>query len=477
MQRIERHSPAPTAGIVHLGAGAFFRAHLAIYTEDAIALTGGNWGIIGVSLHSPSTRDVLLSQQCSYTSLQLNPGQATARQVDVISNVLYAPENPQAVLDQMAHPDIRIVSLTITEKGYCLEPSSGTLDVDHPSIKHDLANPLPVSAPGFIVRALALRWTAGHPPFTVLSCDNLPANGRTIRQVVLALAGNIDPELAQWIETNGCFPSTMVDRITPATTADDIETVRALTGLHDAAPVVHEPFSQWVIEDCFVDNKRPDWASAGAQLVTDVRPYELMKLRMLNATHSAMAYLGYLAGFKTIADTVADKQFNAFIHALWQHEIIPCLTPPPGMSLQQYANDLMSRYENPGIQHLTWQIAMDGSQKLPQRILGTVTERLDQSAQVPGMILVIAAWMRYVAGMDESGKKIDVRDPFADRFTELSASELKPADWAGGLLAMREIFPGPLADRLSIPVSQTYTTLARRGAKAMIQDVLDHYQS
>lgn len=471
MSPVTRKRPAPKPGIVHLGLGAFSRSHFSIYTEDAVAKSGGDWGVIGVSMRSSRVRDDLIGQHYAYTALQLNPHEATARRVEVISDMLVACENPKAVLIQMADPEIKIVSLTVTEKGYCLSPSTGELDLRHSEITQDLRNPLPCSAPGFLVRALDMRRCAGLAPFTVLSCDNLPENGRVIRRVVLELARRINPDLHVWIEKHVRFPSTMVDRITPATTDADREKVRALTGYHDASPVVHEPFSQWVIEDKFVNDEHPDWSSAGADLVADVRPYENMKLRMLNATHSALAYLGYLAGFETISDTVADKDFEAYTQNLWHTEIIPTLVAPPGVSLTDYADELMHRYMNPSVRHLTWQIAMDGSQKLPQRVFGTLTDRLGKGQQASGLLLVVAAWMRYVSGVDELGQTIEVRDPLADKFAALAAAISDPEEWVTELLGIRAVFSDEFSRQLAEPVSQAYCQLVENGAHAMVRNI------
>lgn len=383
--------PLPGIGIVHLGLGAFFRAHGAIYVEEAMAASGGDWGILGVSLRSPAIRDALSPQGGIYTALELAPDGPRARVVTAVRDVLVAPEDPAAVLDAMAAPGVRIVTLTVTEKGYCHEPATGRLNAVHPEIVHDLAHALPVSAPGFLVRALQRRRAAGLDPFTVLTCDNLPGNGALVRGLVLELAGRIDADLARWIGDNGRFPATMVDRIVPATTEADIARVAELTGSHDAAPVVHEPFRQWVVEDDFVGGVRPDLGSVGVQLVEDVAPFELMKLRMLNGTHSALAYLGYLAGHETISDCLSDPSFRAFVRRLWTSEIIPALTPPPGADLATYADALERRYANRAIRHRTWQIAMDGSQKLPQRILGTLASNIEAGRRSPGLMLAIAA--------------------------------------------------------------------------------------
>ncbi|WP_295169327.1 mannitol dehydrogenase family protein [uncultured Paracoccus sp.] len=459
------HTPsAEPAGIVHLGLGAFFRAHGAIYVEQAMAASGGDWGIVGVSLQSPGTRDRLAPQGWAYTALQLGPEGETAQVVTVLRDVLVAPENPQAVLDAMTAPAVRIVSLTVTEKGYCHEPSTGRLNADHPDIRHDLDNPLPRSAPGFLVRALQARRAAGIPPFTVLCCDNLPENGHVVRGVVLDLARLIDPDLAAWIEAQGAFPSTMVDRIVPATTPADLDRVETLTGRRDEAPVMHEPFRQWVVEDRFC-NGRPDLGAVGVQLVDDVTPFEHMKLRMLNGTHSSLAYLGYLAGHQTIADTMADPVMAQFVDRLWRSEIIPALTPPPGTDLAAYADALAARYANPAIRHRTWQIAMDGSQKLPQRILGTIAEGRAAGRPVPGLTLAVAAWMRYASGRDEAGGTIEVKDPLAPQMAALWRDD--PAATVDGFLALSQVFPAVLRDDAGFRADLTdaLTRLVRDGAR------------
>lgn len=467
--RLYREPSTAPAGIVHLGLGAFFRAHGAIYVAEAMAKSGGDWGIVGVSLQSPGTRDKLKPQGWAYTALELAPEGEKPQLVTVLRDVLVAPESPQAVLDAMAAPAVRIVSLTVTEKGYCHEPSTGRLNRAHPDIAHDLENPLPKSAPGFLVRALAMRRAAGVPPFTVLCCDNLPENGRVVRGVVLELAGLIDPALAGWIEAEGAFPATMVDRIVPATTAADLDRLEAATGYRDEAPVMHEPFRQWVVEDDFVGAARPDLASVGAQLVGDVTPFEHMKLRMLNGTHSSLAYLGYLAGYETIAETVADPEFSAFVRGLWQGEIIPVLTPPPGVDLGAYADALHARYANPAIRHRTWQIAMDGSQKLPQRILGTIAEARAAGRKVPGLTLAVAAWMRYTSGCDEKGQPIEVKDPLAQRLAALWQDE--PAATVAGFLALAEVFPPALRDDpgFAADLTAALSGLIRDGAKASLK--------
>jgi fructuronate reductase len=472
-QSLSRSNDAPphTTGIVHLGLGAFFRAFGCVYIDDAMGKTGGDWGVIGVSLRSTTTRDALSKQDWSYTAVSMAPNGLKPRIINVLNEVLVAPEDPAAVLSAMADPAIKIVTLTVTEKGYCHHPASGDLNIDHPEIEHDLNNPLPVSAPGFLVRALQMRRAAGIEPFTVLTCDNLPENGVLVRGIVHALAQRVDPDLAQWISKNCRFPSTMVDRITPATTDADIKQLAQITGYHDNAPVMHEPFSQWIIEDDFVGGTRPDFAVAGAQMVDDVTAYEHMKLRMLNGTHSALAYTGYLAGYETIADTVGDQVFEKYVRQLW-YEIMPAVAAPSGVDLNKYADALFERYANAAIRHRTWQIAMDGSQKLPQRILGTLRQNINANRPSPGLYLAITAWMRYVEGTDEAGKPIDVRDPLALELRDILAPLKTPAEKVTALLSVRSVFPANLAKDLIEPVTAAAELIENLGAKGAVMKVV-----
>ncbi len=437
----------PENGVVHLGLGAFFRAHVAMYLADVMDASGGNWGVVGVSLRSPSTRDKLAAQDNVYTAAELGPEGAQYRVMGDVTKVLVAPESPADVLAAMAVPAIRIVTLTVTEKGYHHEPASGLLRTDDPDILHDLTNPnAPRTALGFLVRALDLRRKAGHRPFTVLSCDNLPENGRMVRALVQEFAQLIDPALADWIASEVRFPSCMVDRIVPATTQADIDSVEADTGRLDLAPVMHEPFCQWVVEDDFVDGDRPPLETVGVQMVNDVTPFEKMKLRCLNGTHSSLAYLGYLAGHATIHDAVSDPVFAALCAKLWQAEIIPTLTPPQDTDLTAYSATLLDRYRNPSIRHATWQIAMDGSQKLPQRLLGTISDNLDQNRPCAGLMLAVAAWMKYASGQDEAGHPIDVRDPLADRTRGLWDGNASAEARVDAYLDLGDVF-GELANR------------------------------
>ena len=463
----------PTAGIIHLGLGAFYRAHGAIYIAEAMAHSGGDWGIIGVSLMRSDQRDLLKPQGFAYTAVELAPTGEVSQVINVLNDVLVAQENPTEVLKAMASPAIKIVSLTITEKGYCHEPSSGALNRTHADIIHDVDHSLPKSAVGFLVRALQMRRAAGVPPFTVLCCDNLPQNGRLVRSVVLELAGMINPELADWISQNGAFPSTMVDRIVPATSPEDIVTLANKSGYLDCSPVIHEPFRQWVIEDDFVNEERPDFAAAGAQMVDDVMAFEHMKLRCLNGTHSSLAYMGYLAGYESIFDTVSNPDFGRYCQRLWSAEIIPSLNPPEGANLPDYTRALFERYSNPAIRHLTWQIAMDGSQKLPQRILGTIAENLAAERASPGLVLAVAAWMLYVGAVDETGQVIDVQDPLAELLKSLSDSGKDAVAKVDALLSLREIFPESLAINplFQNALYQAFSSLSKHGAQACAKEL------
>jgi fructuronate reductase len=373
----------------------------------------------------------------------------------------------------MADPGTRIVTLTVTEKGYCHDPATGALNEAHPDIVHDLAYlRTPRSAPGFIVEALRRRRLAGVAPFTVLTCDNLPSNGRTVKRVLTRFAELVDPELGRFVANEVSCPSTMVDRIVPATGDQDRERIGAALGVQDAWPVVTEPFTQWVIEDRFPQG-RPAWENAGAEFVADVEPYEHMKLRLLNGSHSTLAYLGYLSGYETVADTMADPAFVRLIEGLMDEEVAPTLHMPPGADLTSYKKALIERFRNPALKHRTWQIAMDGSQKLPQRLLGTVRDRLRDHASIARLSLGVAAWMRYVTGIDEKGAPIDVRDPMAARLRDL-------ADRAGGsaenlasaLFGVREIFGDDLPGdpRFTGAVTANLAHLYEHGAKRTVSE-------
>ena len=458
-----------TAGIVHLGIGAFHRAHMAVYVDDLLAGDPG-WGIVGASLRRPDTKDALDPQNGLYTVAIRDASGTKLRVIGSILEVIDANRERERLIALMASPNIRIVSLTVTEKGYCHDPATGELDENHPDIVADLANPqAPVSAPGIIVEALARRRAAGIAPFTVMSCDNLPDNGRTTQRIIARLAALRDPELGTHVAETVAFPSTMVDRIVPATTDADRTLVRDELGVEDAWPIMTEPFTQWVVEDRFPLG-RPTLETVGAELVEDVEPYELMKLRMLNGSHSSIAYLGYLAGHQHVSDAMGDKAFVELIHGLMSEEVIPTL-PMARAELEAYRDRLLERFANPALKHRTWQIAMDGSQKLPQRLLDTIRDRLAAGQSIDRLALGVAGWMRYVTGVDETGGAIDVRDPLAARFAEIAASSGRDAEaLARALAGIPEIFGTDLPGNPAFmgPVVAALESLFAKGAAATV---------
>jgi len=432
---------AVTTGIVHLGVGAFHRAHQAVYLDDLIARGHTGWGITGASLRAADTSQALDPQDGLYTLAVRSGAGEDLRIIGALRHLLVAPQDPAALIAALSAPGVRIVTLTVTEKGYCHDPATGELDEAHPDVQADLANPsAPRSVPGFLVEALRVRRAAGLPPFTVLCCDNLPANGRTVAKVVARFAHLRDHDLGAFVRGEVAFPSTMVDRIVPATTDADRALVAQRLGVTDAWPVMAEPFSQWVIEDHFPAG-RPPFEEVGAQMVADVAPYEHMKLRLLNGAHSTLAYLGYLAGYETIAETMGNPDFARLVAHLQDDEITPTVPVPPGADLGAYKAALRERFRNPALRHRTWQIAMDGTQKLPQRLLAPARERLAAGASVDLIALGIAGWMRYVTGHDERGTPIDVRDPLAARLRALADSAGAGADrLSTALLGVREVF-------------------------------------
>lgn len=460
-----------TPGIVHLGIGAFHRAHMAHYIDDLLA-DDPSWGIVGASLRRPDTKDALAPQEGLYTLLVRGSKGTSVRIIGAVLDIVDATAELEPLLKLMAHPDIRIVSLTVTEKGYCHDPATGELDERHSDIVHDLANPrAPRSAPGIVVEALRRRLEAGIDPFAVLSCDNLPRNGTTTRRIVTRLAALRDSALGERIAQAVVFPSTMVDRIVPATTEADRAEVEGLTGLADAWPVVTEGFTQFVIENNFPGG-RPDFAAVGAELVADVEPYERMKLRMLNGAHSTLAYLGYLAGYEHVADAIGDPAFRAMIHDMMTEEIIPTL-PMERASLETYRDRLLRRFANPALRHRTWQIAMDGSQKLPQRLLGTIRARLRGGHGIDRLALGVAGWMRYVTGIDEAGGPIEVKDPMAGRLRAIADAAGRDAQaLVSGLLGVSEIFGTDLRDDqgLRALLVEHVGSLLAKGAAATVRE-------
>ncbi|MBA4788793.1 MAG: mannitol dehydrogenase family protein [Rhizobiales bacterium] len=461
--------------MVHLGVGAFHRVHQAVYADDLLAAGHMDWAICGASLRSPDTSEALDPQDGLYTLCVRSGAGDDLRVIGSLTRTLVAPRDPAALLAAMADPAVRIVSLTVTEKGYCHDPASGELDEAHPDIIADLATPeRPRSAPGLLAEALRLRRATGLQPFTVLCCDNLPANGETVARVTRRFAALRDADLGAYVAGEVAFPSTMVDRIAPATTDADRAFVAERLGLEDAWPVMAEPFSQWVVEDHFPAG-RPPFEAVGVEMVRDVAPFEHMKLRLLNGAHSSLAYLGYLAGCETISDTMALPPFARLVERLQAEEMTPTLHVPPGTDIGAYKRALRERFRNPALRHRTWQIAMDGSQKLPQRLLAAARERLAAGADIRFIALGVAGWMRYVTGRDEKGAPIDVRDPLAAR---LRAA----ADGAGGdaarlaaaLLQIREVFGTdlPADPRFVAAVTAPLSALLARGAAATVAEAV-----
>ncbi len=405
-------------GIVHFGVGGFHRAHQAMYVDrlmnDGKAL---DWGICGVGTMPPDQRmrDVLQAQDGLYTLVVKHPdGTLEPRVIGSITDCLYVPDDPEAVLARMTDPATRIVSLTITEGGYHVNQVTGLFDPDNPGIQHDLgAGAVPESAFGLVVEGLARRRAAGVPAYTVMSCDNIPGNGDVARRMLTSYARLKDPELADWILTEVRFPNSMVDRITPVTAAADREALALLFGVEDAWPVVCEPFTQWVLQDEF-GGERPPFEDVGVQLVSDVEPYELMKLRLLNASHQALAYLGYLAGYRYAHEVCVDPLFVKFLLGYMDDEGTPTLQPVPGVDLASYKQQLIERFANPEVRDTLARLCAESSDRIPKWLLPVVREQLAAGRGIEHATLVVAAWARYAEGVDEQGQPIEVVDRLRD---------------------------------------------------------------
>lgn len=464
-----------TPGIVHIGLGAFCRAHLAVYTDDALAAGGKDWGIIGADPLSPAIGDALAPQDCLYTVLVRGRDGDRARVVGSFLEALTIPDEPGRVLERMVDPRTRIVTLTVTEKGYCQDAATGALDETHPAIVADLAGTAaPRSVPGLLTEALKRRRDAGLAPFTVLCCDNLPQNGKTVRRIVTRFAMLRDPELGRFVADHVAFPCTMVDRITPATSAEDRAAVAAALGCDDAWPVVTEPFRQWVIEDRFPLG-RPRWEETGALLVEDVHAYEVMKLRCLNGAHSALAYLGVVSGIETISDAMEDPQLPAFIRRLWDEDLVPTLPPIPGVDPRQYTEALEERFRNPALRHRTLQISSDGSQKLPPRLLEAALEHTRQGRTPTHIAVAVAAWMRFVVGETEQGVAYEIADPLAARLKAIGLSCGRDAGaLAEALFGLSDIFSPELAGDAGFrsAVVKALDSLLTKGRRATLDAVL-----
>ena len=442
------------AGIVHLGLGAFARANLIPATEAATAASGErHWGVLGVSLRHADVRDALAPQGFDYTlALRDADAAGTPRErretLHALLGVLVALEDPVAMLEAIAAPATRIVSLTVTEKGYHHEPATGALRRDDPGIVHDLARgEAPRTTLGFLVHGLARRRSRGLGPLTLLSCDNLPHNGRTLRGLVLAFAHEVDAALADWIARECRFPGSMVDRIVPR--HDDLRVVTA------------EPFFDWAVEDDFAAG-RPDWRAYGARFVADAEPYERLKLRMVNGSHSAIAYLGVMAGWPTVDRAIGEPVLRRFVESLMREEIEPTLAGRIDADLGTYRARLIERFANPALAHRTLQIAMDGSQKIPQRWLATVRDRLAAGAPIYRLALAVAAWLHFLRGVDEAGQRYPIDDPLAGALAALGSD-------APALCGFAPVF-GDLGHdaRFVQPVAASLARLRAQGVRATL---------
>jgi fructuronate reductase len=437
-----RIDPASTGvGIVHLGIGAFHRAHQAVYTEDAVAAAGGDWGICGVTQRGPGVVEQLAPQDGLYTVAARDGEGQSLRVVGIVRELLWARADPQGLTERLSSPTTAVVTLTVTEKGYRHDPATGRLNRRDPDVAADLADGGTRTVVGQLAAACALRRERESGPFTIVSCDNLPDNGRLLAGLLHEFTA--DSPLQAWIEQHVAFPSTMVDRIVPAATPEDRAQIAAALGVTDAGAVVTEPFSQWVIQDTFAA-ARPAWERAGAILTADVTPYERIKLRLLNGSHSTLAYLGALAGYELVADAL--EPFAPVLRALMADDAAPTLDVPAGIDLAAYQDEVLVRFANPAIRYRTLQVASDGSQKLPQRLLAPALERRRAGAVPSLAALGVAAWMRFVsARRSDDGRELPVDDPLADAIAARLGGRTAPAEVVDRLLGMEEIFAPELA--------------------------------
>lgn len=456
-------------GVVHLGLGAFHRAHQAVAYDRLCEAGDLRWGVTGVSLRSPEAAEKLNPQDGLYGVAVRDGSGVEDRIVGVLGPVLVAPRETQAVIEALAAPATRLVTLTITEKGYALDAASGALMFDHPDIAADLETPeSPRTAVGLIVAGLAQRRARGLAPVTVLSCDNLTDNGPKLAAAVVALAGRLDGGLADWIGAKVAFPASMVDRIVPATEPEDIATAEARTGLRDEGLVKTEPFFQWVVEDRF-SSEAPDLASVGVQMTGDVRPWETAKLRMLNGAHSAMAYLGGLAGLTYVHEVAATTGGRALVERLWDEQHTT-LTPGSGINVAAYRAELMRRFANPALAHRLSQIAMDGSQKLPPRLFAPMLTRLRTGAAIDGQALAVAAWVRWLGGRDDDGRATPLDDPRADALRGVLNGVREPREQVLAVATLDGLVPPELArdERFIATTAGLVERLATAGARSFL---------
>ncbi len=459
------------SSIVHLGVGGFHRAHQALYLDDlAQRRISMDWGERGVGLLPGDQRmaEALLPQDCLYTLVERSAERDSARIIGALREYVFAPPNPATVLDMLVDPATRIVTLTITEGGYLVDDTTGVFDANNAAVRDDSDPDAPRTAFGYLCSALDRRRKAGTPPFTVLSCDNLQGNGRVARTAVVSFARLRDEQFAAWIDANVAFPNAMVDRITPQTTDADRAMVADQFAVADAWPVMTEPFRQWVIEDTFTLG-RPPLEELGVQIVADVHPYETMKLRLLNASHQAMAYLGYLAGYRFVDEAAADPTLRRLLQRMMDEEVTPLLPAVPGVDLGAYKRALLERFQNPKIKDTLARLAFAGSDRMPKFLLPSLTEALAQGRPHRLLTLATAGWLRYLRGVDEQGHEITLQDDRADELRQLAnegKSDPRP------LLSVRRVF-GDLGDNEAwvAELSATLRELDTRGAKATLRDL------
>ncbi|MDX8477410.1 mannitol dehydrogenase family protein [Mesorhizobium sp. VK24D] len=462
-------------GIAHIGVGAFHRCHQAEYTDDLLASHFDRWGLVGINIRPPMLAETLGRQDGLYTRLIRQNDEVEARVIGSIVRVVDSQDSAEPALEVLAWPDIEMVTMTVTEKGYCHVPSSGAVDLDHPDIVHDLVNPeAPRSVPGILVKALELRRASHGRPVTLLSCDNIPANGTILRNVVRAIAERRGNGLADWIAANVAFPSAMVDRIAPATTEADIDTVAERFGYRDDAVVVGERFRQWVIENRFA-GRVPRWDLVGATFVDDVTPFEHLKMRVLNGAQTTLCYLGVLGGFEHTFEAVANPLLATFVRRMLTEETLPTLMPVPGISPAAYVEQSLARLANTAIRHRNHQIATDGSQKIAQRLLNPIRDRLAKGESIALLSVPVAGWMAYlVKASARFGRAWQVSDPFAERIAAIAdrvgAGSKGLAD---AILAIDAIFDPSLAanDTLRANVIAALDGLLSKDPMAFVRHV------
>jgi mannitol 2-dehydrogenase len=462
-----------TTGVVHFGVGGFHRAHQAMY-HDRLMNAGKalEWGICGVGVMPADRRmkEALDAQDGLYTLVVKHAdGTYEPRVIGSITEYLLAPDDPEAVIEKLAGESIRIVSLTVTEGGYNLHHVTGEFDAADPGVAHDLEpGATPRTTFGLIAEALARRRGRGLAPFTVMSCDNLQGNGHLAQRVFTAFARLRDPQLGDWVEREVRFPNSMVDRITPQTTDADRAEVRERFGIEDRWPVVCEPFAQWVLEDAFSAG-RPPYEDAGVQVVDDVEPYELMKLRLLNASHQALCYFAHLAGYRLVHEAAQDPLFQSFLRGYMDEEGTPTLAPVPGVDLDAYKATLIERFSNPEVRDTVARLAAESSDRIPKWLLPVVRRNLETGGPVKRSAAIVASWARYAEGVDEQGEPIEVVDRLKDRLTATAAHNREDPD---AFIADREVF-GDLADdeRFASAYRKALASLHERGARATLESL------